>query len=62
MFTIIVVDERNMVKLKPWVPEESAETVKGGNAASAEPQETLECLLATYEIKKTAGVNVRHPG
>ena len=61
MFTIVGVDAFNMVKLKPWMLGEGAETDEDGDAACAEKLETVECLVRTYELKKTAGVKVRHP-
>ena len=60
--TIVSVNEFNMVTLKPWFPEGGEETKEAGNAASATRQETLESIITTYELKKTTGAKVRHPG
>ena len=55
-FTIVSVNELDVVTLKPWFPEGS------DDAASANQTENMECLLRTFELKKTAGAKVRHAG
>ena len=55
-FTIVSVNEWGVVTLKPWFPEGS------DDAARADQTENIECLLRTFELKKTAGAKVRHAG
>ena len=65
IFTITAVSEQSWVTLKPWVSEHAFVPGSLGSrasAASAEQFQTLEHVLAAFESKTTAGIQVCHPG